>query len=319
MAAAAVRRVKLLALHGRYQNAQVCLERLSGLKAGKGAPGCASLGAPDVVRGTVPGVGAGGVTSRAELCGYGEHGSPPWATLWLEGPRGTVEVSLHGLDAPHAVEAAINLGSNASLRRKTRDTASLGPGCATRAWWVKDAPSSSSAGGAGRQVERPVQAQTAAPAAAPSSIPEPAPTPTPPAAPVGDDENPAGTAHLRGLEESLARVETALLEHRTSGKPFDGVVGFSQGASLASLLCADEMAARWDLRVAILCSGYELRPGLKYAVRSLHVFSPLDRMVSPQLSDKLAKAMRGEGREHQGGHSVPPHWLHEQLYLFLQS
>jgi hypothetical protein len=296
---ACVRHIKLLALHGRYQNAQVCLERLSGVKAGKAA-GCAAPGAAG-------GAGASGVTSRAELRGYGEDGSPPWAALRLEGPAGTVEVSLHGLDAPHVVEAAINLGSNASLRRKTRDTASLGPGCATRAWWVKDAPSSSSS-------PSPSSAGGAA-----GSAGSPAGSPAVESA-RGDVEDPAATAILllRGLDESLARVEAALLEHRAQGKPFDGVVGFSQGASLASLFCVDEIAARWDLHVAVLCSGYELRPGLKYAVRSLHVFSPLDRMVSPQLSAKLARAMRGEACEHQGGHSVPPHWLHEQLYLFLR-
>jgi predicted esterase len=312
-AAARVRHIKLLALHGRYQNAQVCLERLSGLKAGKAAECAAPLkagkaaecAAPTnvVVSGAAGSAGASGVTSRAELRGYGEDGSPPWAALRLEGPAGTVEVSLHGLDAPHVVEAAINLGSNTSLRRKTRDTALLGPGCATRAWWVKDAPSSlpSSAGGAAGSAAR---SAAGSPAVASAK---------------GDEEDPAATAILRGVDESLARVEAALLEHRTQGKPFDGVVGFSQGASLASLFCADEIAARWNLHVAVLCSGYELRPGLKYAVRSLHVFSPLDRMVSPQLSAKLARAMRGEACEHQGGHSVPPHWLHEQLYQFLRT
>ena len=41
------------------------------------------------------------------------------------------------------------------------------------------------------------------------------------------------TDHCHGLEESLQAVEEAFAEHG----PFDGVLGFSQGAALATMLC----------------------------------------------------------------------------------
>ena len=94
----------------------------------------------------------------------------------------------------------------------------------------------------------------------------------------------------------------------------DGIIGFSQGSTAASLFLAE---ARPRVSFAVLFSGFFprdesfarlLRDGARtLAPRSLHVMGSSDTFVSTSRSMLLADCF-GEGREvyvHGGGHGIP--------------
>uniref|UniRef100_A0A8C9QA04 Esterase OVCA2 n=1 Tax=Spermophilus dauricus TaxID=99837 RepID=A0A8C9QA04_SPEDA len=127
----------------------------------------------------------------------------------------------------------------------------------------------------------------------------------------------------RGLEESLETVAQAL----SKLGPFDGLLGFSQGAALAALVCALGQAGdlRFPLpRFIILVSGFCPRGhGLKepilqsnLSMPSLHVFGDTDRVIPSQESVQLANQFPGAiTLTHSGGHFIPAAASQRQAYL----
>ncbi|GAB5580665.1 2-(3-amino-3-carboxypropyl)histidine synthase subunit 1 [Prionailurus iriomotensis] len=127
----------------------------------------------------------------------------------------------------------------------------------------------------------------------------------------------------RGLEEALGTVAQAL---KKLG-PFDGLLGFSQGAALAALVCALGQAGdpRFPLpRFIILVSGFCPRGlGLKEPILqgplllpSLHVFGDTDCVIPPQESMQLASRFTGAiNLTHSGGHFIPAAAAQRQVYL----
>ncbi|ERE67973.1 diphthamide biosynthesis protein 1 [Cricetulus griseus] len=127
----------------------------------------------------------------------------------------------------------------------------------------------------------------------------------------------------RGLEKALETVAQAL---DTLG-PFDGLLGFSQGAALAAFVCALGQAG--DLRFPvprflILVSGFWPRGlGFKESILqsplslpSLHVFGDTDRIIPPQESMQLASQFLGAVTlTHSGGHFIPAAATQRQAYL----
>lgn len=170
----------------------------------------------------------------------------------------------------------------------------------------------------------------------------PTPTPAPPSRPAeprAPEEMPRGwwfseaeadvfaaleePAECRGLEEALGSVARAL---RQLG-PFDGLLGFSQGAALAALVCALGQAgdARFPSpRFAILVSGFcprgrdfkEAVLQAPLALPSLHVFGDTDRVIPSQESLQLASRFSGASTlKHTGGHFIPAAAPQRQAYL----
>lgn len=108
-----------------------------------------------------------------------------------------------------------------------------------------------------------------------------------------------------------------------NNKHYDGVIGFSQGAIVASLLCAlkenpeisDKAPEFRSLRFALLFSGAPSRATIHkplytrpLCTPSLHVWGSRDEMVPPHLSEQLLKCFMEEKRHahtHDGGHYVP--------------
>ena len=94
--------------------------------------------------------------------------------------------------------------------------------------------------------------------------------------------------------------------------PFDGVFGFSQGATLAALLVA--LGAAPTFGFAILVGGFAsvdpehatlYRAGACH-VPSVHIIGLTDAVVPPQRSRALAESFREPLiLEHEGGHVVP--------------
>lgn len=130
-------------------------------------------------------------------------------------------------------------------------------------------------------------------------------------------------AACRGVPEALGAVAAAL----SSQGPFDGLLGFSQGAALAALVCALAQAGdpRFALpRFVILVSGFCPRgPALQEPVcrsplslPSLHVFGDTDRVIPAEESVRLASRFPGAVTlTHGGGHFIPAAAAQRQAYL----
>ncbi|VDN03857.1 unnamed protein product, partial [Thelazia callipaeda] len=100
--------------------------------------------------------------------------------------------------------------------------------------------------------------------------------------------------------------------------PFDGILGFSQGAALAFLLAAMKQKGELDIdfKFLILISGFPSRHMEHFdlnklpisRVPCLHVYGLADEIISCDLSKKLVKLFDKEMVvvvEHPGGHMMP--------------
>ncbi|MQL88227.1 hypothetical protein Taro_020790, partial [Colocasia esculenta] len=114
--------------------------------------------------------------------------------------------------------------------------------------------------------------------------------------------------------------------------PFDGILGFSQGAAMAGLVCDEQwrVGSLPDFRFAILCSGFSLLPEERnhspIKCPSLHIYGSSrgrDRQIACQASIELASKF-DEGCsmviEHDMGHIIPtqPPYI-DQIRAFLSN
>ncbi|XP_067289225.1 esterase OVCA2 [Pseudorasbora parva] len=125
-----------------------------------------------------------------------------------------------------------------------------------------------------------------------------------------------------GLEESIKAVKTAV---KNLG-PFDGILGFSQGAALVAMLCAlqeQKLQPDFNFRFAILVAGFRsacsqhqrFYIGPVLTIPSLHVFGQDDRVIPEEMSRDLLPAFDGaQILVHPGGHFVPATSSHRQTY-----
>eukprot|EP00128_Syssomonas_multiformis_P002207 Colp12_sorted_trinity150504_noHs@28002 len=111
------------------------------------------------------------------------------------------------------------------------------------------------------------------------------------------------------LEESFAHVEATLREKG----PFDGVLGFSQGAALASMLAArHHLSGDTLFRFIVVVAGFipDMSPhfnsDIKIKTPSLHVYGTGDQVIVPSRSQTLAQFFENPVEvQHEGGHFVP--------------
>ncbi|KAI9318658.1 serine hydrolase FSH [Dichotomocladium elegans] len=130
-----------------------------------------------------------------------------------------------------------------------------------------------------------------------------------------------------GFKDTMAYIKKILLEEG----PFDGVLGFSQGACLAGILAhALEFRSLPDdnvqllprdfphppLQFVILAGGFkplqQATKGILYSskrkveTRSLHMIGEVDTVVAPERMDALTAAFKNPVIfRHAGGHFVP--------------
>nr|CAD2202223.1 unnamed protein product [Meloidogyne enterolobii]CAD2204219.1 unnamed protein product [Meloidogyne enterolobii] len=111
--------------------------------------------------------------------------------------------------------------------------------------------------------------------------------------------------------------------------PFDGFLGFSQGASFIYLLLASNPSL--NIRFVILFSGFKSLSSfhnqfncVKICVKSLHIWGLNDEIVLPKRSEELAEELFKNAQicTHPGKHCIPPlkeirEKLEEFLYQFL--
>lgn len=124
-----------------------------------------------------------------------------------------------------------------------------------------------------------------------------------------------------GLDESVTVVREAV---KVQG-PFDGILGFSQGAAFVAILCSlqeQKLEPEFCFRFAILVSGFRslCREQEKFyhapiQIPSLHVFGLEDRVIPDNMSRELLPSFQDpQILTHPGGHFVPAASAHRQTY-----
>lgn len=114
----------------------------------------------------------------------------------------------------------------------------------------------------------------------------------------------SATEEYEGWSESRQQLD-ALWERES----YDGVVGFSQGAAAAAMICAHHRP-----KFAIFVAGFvpkdvraatQLLEGV-HGVPSLHIYGLQDELVTPDRSRSLAALFEDAVTlEHEGGHMIP--------------
>ncbi|CAM9472226.1 unnamed protein product [Chrysoparadoxa australica] len=125
------------------------------------------------------------------------------------------------------------------------------------------------------------------------------------------NESPPGCWRYEGWEKAIETVREEAANN--SSGPFDGLVGYSQGAALASLVLSSKPCAdQWSPSFGLLVSGFIPRDPAAAAlvsespVDTCHVFGARDRIIKPDQSRALAELVGGHTVMHQGGHA--PRW-----------
>ncbi|XP_057493087.1 rhodanese-like domain-containing protein 6 isoform X3 [Actinidia eriantha] len=116
-----------------------------------------------------------------------------------------------------------------------------------------------------------------------------------------------------GFDASLAYLKNVF----SQAGPFDGMLGFSQGAAMAASVCSQQrvLKGQIEIRFVILCSGFDLKLSdhkqESIHCPSLHIFGNdqgNDRQISSQASRELASLFDDGCRviiEHEFGHIIP--------------
>lgn len=126
-----------------------------------------------------------------------------------------------------------------------------------------------------------------------------------------------------GIDAAVAALEQVVRSHG----PFDGVVGFAQGGTLAALLAAMQPHPVFAFRFAICISAFPSRADAHaelvrphaIAVPSLHVLGLNDILVTPDRSIALFEAFdpaHSSLVKHPGGHFVPGAWPYPEIHAF---
>ncbi len=125
-----------------------------------------------------------------------------------------------------------------------------------------------------------------------------------------------------GIEEAYAHV----LSHIKSRPVYDGIIGFSQGGVLASLIVKRNPEL---FRYLILISSYTPRclkyknifsTANKYQYPSLHVYGRNDHMVERERSIEFSRCFEdSQTAEHSFGHFAPNEWPLDEIKNFVRT
>ncbi|XP_063707126.1 esterase CG5412 [Culicoides brevitarsis] len=124
-----------------------------------------------------------------------------------------------------------------------------------------------------------------------------------------------------GFEKSLRLIEEVW---ETQG-PFQGILGFSQGACFAGIICSLAVRSMTSInpRFALLASGF--RSGSlvhrnayeqKIQIPSLHIYGETDEIIPKEMSLALAECFDEPNvLSHSGGHYFPATANQKQIYI----
>ncbi|MGH0178335.1 UNVERIFIED_CONTAM: hypothetical protein FKN15_076982 [Acipenser sinensis] len=126
-----------------------------------------------------------------------------------------------------------------------------------------------------------------------------------------------------GLEESLEAVRRVVREQG----PFDGILGFSQGAALVAMICAlqgqaGDAQGPFSFRFAVLIAGFRsvCEEHARFyttpvSMPTLHVFGETDRVIPDHMSRELVMGFQNpQVLTHTGGHFVPAAAPQKKVY-----
>jgi uncharacterized protein (DUF924 family)/Ran GTPase-activating protein (RanGAP) involved in mRNA processing and transport len=130
-------------------------------------------------------------------------------------------------------------------------------------------------------------------------------------------------AEYAGFDASVAYLENVV---RAQG-PFDGVMGFAQGGTLAAVLAAMQPHPVFAFQFAICISAFPARADAlaRYVQRgtvklpAMHVLGLNDILVTPDRSLRLFEVFEPATAKlikHAGGHFVPGAWPHGEICAF---
>ncbi|XP_014237516.1 esterase OVCA2 [Trichogramma pretiosum] len=114
-----------------------------------------------------------------------------------------------------------------------------------------------------------------------------------------------------GFEESVKVVQKVFDEQG----PFDGLIGFSQGGSFVSILCAlqqqKKLPINFDFAIIIsgfksLCQPHEIYYNEQITLPTLHVYGEGDQVIPTHMAKELSDLFDNKQEfVHEGGHYVP--------------
>ncbi|XP_050293440.1 esterase AGAP003155 [Anthonomus grandis grandis] len=115
-----------------------------------------------------------------------------------------------------------------------------------------------------------------------------------------------------GFEESVQLIEEVFEKEG----PFDGILGFSQGACFVGLLCDLQqrgLTKNIKFNFAIMASGFKSQswPHLKYysdriTLPTMHIFGETDKVIPTEMSEALSLCFEDPVVvRHPGGHYLP--------------
>lgn len=133
-----------------------------------------------------------------------------------------------------------------------------------------------------------------------------------------------------GIEASLKKVSDILLKAQNEdNSPFDGIVAFSQGACLLSIICHDicykNEKDKYPFTFAMFFSGFK-SAGLNHeyyyekdkiirSIPSFHSIGEADAVVAPERGVALAEMYENAViMKHEGGHLIANKAVHKQEY-----
>lgn len=128
-----------------------------------------------------------------------------------------------------------------------------------------------------------------------------------------------GNKHYKHNEESLEFLKQVFINQG----PFDGIISFAQGATLAAVMTTKG----FNMQFIICISGYYPRcDEFQYMnipnslpTKSLHILGKNDILVIPERSRKLHELfIDGVLIEHEGGHFVPNGWPFAEMKTFMK-
>ncbi|KAK7080662.1 Ovarian cancer-associated protein 2 [Halocaridina rubra] len=116
---------------------------------------------------------------------------------------------------------------------------------------------------------------------------------------------------IKGFTESLAAIEKNFSEYG----PFDGILGFSQGAAMLGLICGLQQQGKlnYSFKFAVFVSAFISRSiphqhlyADKIMLPTLHVFGETDQVIEKSMSEEFLQYFHEpQIIVHPGGHFIP--------------
>ncbi|CAH1799337.1 unnamed protein product [Owenia fusiformis] len=127
---------------------------------------------------------------------------------------------------------------------------------------------------------------------------------------------------IKGYKDSLLVIEQTFREQG----PFDGVLGFSQGAAMVALLCGEMQRnpdGPFQFKFAIMVASF-ISKSIEHqelfkepiTIPTLHVYGETDKVISGEMSEELLGSFREPTiLQHKGGHFIPATSQQKKVYL----